>query len=98
MKTAVVIALIIGGVILILAPVISDQFHEANLVRLLDKPGINNVTLERQTSPEYKFGCWATGSAMIGVSIVLTLLFHWQTAPGSLANDRLAAGPAREQS
>ena len=96
MKTAVVIVLIIGGVILILAPVVADQVHEAHLVQLLDKPGISNVTLQVQMSSEYKFGCWATGSTMIGVSVVLTVLFNWQTAWGSVTSDRRAAGLTKE--
>jgi hypothetical protein len=68
MKPVIAIALILAGVLLVALPVISDAFTRADMVALLQKPGVSNVTLP-QMHPIYGFGCYAAGVACIGVAI-----------------------------
>lgn len=68
MKPTIAIALILAGVLLVAIPVISDAFTRADMVALLQKPGVSNVTLP-QMHPIYGFGCYAAGVACIGVAI-----------------------------
>lgn len=73
MKPVVTITLIIVGALLVVTPPIADYMHERNLVRLLEKPGVNNVNLgEERMGAAYRLGCWSTGAAMIVVSIGLS--------------------------
>ena len=69
---AVVVALIVVGGILILAPIVADYLHEAHRVQLMEK-GASSVTLPEPLSSEYRFGCWFTGAAMIAVSVYLAI-------------------------
>jgi hypothetical protein len=73
MKTAIAITLIIVGALLIMTPVLSDHLHESNVVALLSRDSIKQVTLTGQMSEMYRFGCWLTGSAMIGVAVLAGL-------------------------
>jgi hypothetical protein len=69
---AVVVALIVVGGILILAPIVADYLHEAHRVQLMEK-GASSVTLPEPLSSEYRFGYWFTGTAMIAVSVYLAI-------------------------
>lgn len=70
MKPTVAITLILVGALFIVTPPISDYMHEQSVVRLLEKPGVNNVNLSIPAMSEmYRFGCWATGVVMILISI-----------------------------
>ena len=68
MKPAIAIALILAGVLLMSLPVMSDAFTRADMVALLQKPGVSNVNLPTM-HPIYTFGCYAAGVACIGVAI-----------------------------
>ncbi len=69
MKTPIGITLIIAGAVLILAPVVSDQLHEARVSELIARPGTTSVRLDNPLGELYPFGCWLTGSAMIGMAV-----------------------------
>lgn len=79
MKTTVVALLITLGTILILAPLVAGQVHEANVARLLEQ-GHTSVSLET-LSAEYALGCWIAGVGMIGVGVVLAVWFARQEPP-----------------
>ncbi len=72
MKTPIGITLIIAGAVLILAPVVSDQLHEARFAQLIARPD-SPVRLDNPLSELYSFGCWLTGSAMIGMAVRFSL-------------------------
>ena len=80
MKTTAVALLITLGTVLILAPVVAGQVHEANVARLLEQ-GQTSVSLET-LSTEYAFGCWIAGVGMIGVGVGLAVWFARQERPG----------------
>ncbi len=67
MRSAVAVTLIIAGAILIAIPPLSDYLMQLNVVSLLRDGG--HVNLTGQMSDVYRFGCWLTGSLMIGIAI-----------------------------
>ncbi len=70
-KTSVAITLIIGGVLLVLAPSVADYLHERHVVDLLSKqtPSME-VVLQGGMSEWYSLGCWVTGAAMIVFAVL----------------------------
>jgi hypothetical protein len=70
MKTPIAVTLIIMGALLVMTPVISDFFYQRNVVALLNRSGVTQVTLQNQMTAYYRFGCWLTGSAMVGIAVL----------------------------
>ena len=86
MKTPIAVALIIMGALLVMTPALSDYLYQRNVVDLMSRPGVVNVSLAGQMSEIYRLGCWLTGSAMIGVGVLGSLFFRrHETAHGTLA-------------
>ena len=86
MKTPIAVALIIMGALLVMTPALSDYLYQRNVVDLMSRPGVVNVSLAGQMSEIYRLGCWLTGSAMTGVALLGSLFFRRrETAHGTLA-------------
>jgi len=85
MKTAIAITLIIVGALLIMTPVLADHLHESNVVALLSQNNVRQVTLEGQMSEMYRFGCWFTGSAMIAIAVLASLVARRSPEPADVA-------------
>jgi hypothetical protein len=73
MKTPIAVALIIMGGLLIMTPAFSDFLYQKNVVELMSRPGVVNVSLPLHMSDIYRFGCWLTGTGMIGVTVLGSL-------------------------
>jgi hypothetical protein len=71
MKAAIIAFVVMGG-ILVLAPVVAGYLNEGHRVQLMEK-GATAVTLPVPLSSEYAFACWFTGTAMIAVSVYLAI-------------------------
>ena len=70
MKTPLAVALVVVGCLLIIAPIVADYLiksnHQSNVVRLMEKPETNRVSLQREEmSGTYSFGCWLVGALAI---------------------------------
>jgi len=72
MKTPIAITLIIMGALLVMTPAIADFFYQQNVVALMARSGVTGVTLAGQMSEIYRFGCWLTGSGMIGIAVLFS--------------------------
>ena len=70
MKTPIAVTLITMGALLVMAPAISDYFYQRNIVALMDRSGVTGVTLAGQMTGIYRFGCWLTGTGMIGIAVL----------------------------
>ena len=53
-----------------MTPAISDVFYQRNVVSLMERSGVTSVTLAGQMSDIYRFGCWLTGTGMIGIAVL----------------------------
>ena len=73
MKTPIAVTLIIMGALLVMTPAISDVFYQRNVVSLMERSGVTSVTLAGQMSDIYRFGCWLTGTGMIGIAVLLAV-------------------------
>jgi hypothetical protein len=69
MKASIAITLIIVGALLILAPAALDYLHQRQVADLLVQNGADSATLLGVVSQLYSFGCWLTGSVMIGLAV-----------------------------
>ena len=85
MKSAIAITLIIVGALLIMTPVLADHLHESNVVALLSRDNVRQVTLNGQMGDAYRFGCWLTGSAMIAVAVLAGLAARRSPEPTDVA-------------
>ena len=79
MKTPIAVTLIIMGALLVMTPALADFLYQRNVVALMAKSGVTSVTLAGQMSELYRFGCWLTGSAMVGVAVLYSLFSRRQT-------------------
>ena len=79
MKTPIAVALIIMGAVLVMTPVLADFLYQRNVVALMAKSGVTSVTLAGQMNDLYRFGCWLTGSGMVGVAVLCSLFSRRQT-------------------
>ena len=79
MKTPIAVTLIIMGALLVMTPVISDFFYQRNVVALMNRSGVTGVTLAGQMTKFYRFGCWLTGSGMIGIAVLCSVFHRKQT-------------------
>lgn len=73
MKAPIAVTLIIMGALLVMTPVLADFLYQRNVVALMAKSGVTSVTLAGQMSELYRFGCWLTGSGMVGVAVFCSL-------------------------
>jgi hypothetical protein len=72
MKPVVAVILIIGGVIIVALPPLSDAWRTLMSTRVLEH-GAHSAFLQGSMENEYCFGCWVLGAAMIGVAIIASL-------------------------
>ena len=54
-----------------MTPAISDVFYQRNVVSLMERSGVRSVTLAGQMNDIYRFGCWLTGTGMVGIAVLL---------------------------
>jgi hypothetical protein len=79
MKTPIAVTLIVMGALLLMTPALADFLYQRNVVALMAKSGVTSVTLAGQMSELYRFGCWLTGSGMVGVAVLCSLFCRRQT-------------------
>jgi len=79
MKTPIAVTLIIMGALLVMTPALADFFYQRNVIALMGRSGVTSVTLGGQMSELYRFGCWVTGSVMVGVAVISALFSRRQT-------------------
>ena len=79
MKTPIAVTLIIMGALLVMTPALADFLYQRNVVALMARSGVTSVTLAGQMSELYRFGCWLTGSGMVGVAVLCSLFAGRQT-------------------
>jgi hypothetical protein len=79
MKTPIAVTLIIMGALLVITPALADVLYQHNVVALMGRSGVTGVTLAGQMSEPYRFGCWLTGTAMVGVAVFSALFSRRQT-------------------
>lgn len=70
MKSAVAVALIVMGTVLILAPIGADYFFQRNVVSVLLSAQSTGAPLKTELSTPYRVVCWPTGSLMIVLGII----------------------------
>jgi hypothetical protein len=80
MKTPIAVTLIIMGALLVMTPALSDYLFQRNLVALLSKPGITTANLDGKMGDLYRIGCWLTGSLIVGVAVLCSLLVRNESA------------------
>ena len=86
MKTPIAVTLIIMGALLVMTPALADFLYQRNVVALLAQSGIERVTLAGQMSDLYRFGCWLTGTGMVGTAVLCALFVRRETTePTALA-------------
>ncbi|HWB03319.1 MAG TPA: hypothetical protein VG796_09865 [Verrucomicrobiales bacterium] len=73
MKTPIAVTLIIMEALLIMTPALADFLYQRNVIDLMGKPGVTGVTLAGQMSTFYRFGCWLSGSGMVGIAVYCSL-------------------------
>ena len=91
MKTPPAVSRVDVGDALIIAPIVADYLlkanHQANVVRLLEKPESRTVSLQREEmSGTYSFGCWLVGALAIGVSIYFSVRTTQPSRPAELSS------------
>jgi hypothetical protein len=79
MKTPIAVTLIIMGGLLVMTPALADFLYQRNVVALLATSRFESVTLTGQMSELYRFGCWLTGSGMVGVAVLSSLFSRRQS-------------------
>jgi hypothetical protein len=67
------------GALLVMTPALADFLYQRNVVALLAKSGVTSVTLAGKMSDLYRFGCWLTGSGMVGVAVLFSLFIRRET-------------------
>ena len=73
MKTPIAVTLIIMGALLVMTPALADFLYQRNVIALMGKPGVTGATLAGQMSELYRFGCWLSGSGMVGIAVLCSL-------------------------
>jgi hypothetical protein len=76
MRGAIIITVIVVGGLLVVAPLIAEYLtnssHEANLVRLLEKPGTNSVNLHFNPIPTgAEVVCALVGIAVLAAGLIM---------------------------
>ena len=62
-----------------MTPALADFLYQRNVVSLLETSRFERVTLAGQMSELYRFGCWLTGSGMVGVAVLCSVFRGKQT-------------------
>ena len=96
MRAGVIIALVVVGGVVVVTPVVAEYLlrssHQANVVRLLERPGTNSVNLQREEiGTGLQVGCSVTGTVMAVAGIYLAVRSARAEARGP---GRLGRGPA----
>jgi hypothetical protein len=78
MKTPIAVTLIIMGALLVMTPALADFLYQRNVLALMARSGVTSVTLAGQMSELYRFGCWLTGSGMVGIAVLCSLFIRRQ--------------------
>jgi hypothetical protein len=66
MRAVGIVAFVLAGVALVLAPLISDHIRQETAARLLERrPDLKEVTLGPEMSEEYRWGCWIGGAILL---------------------------------
>jgi hypothetical protein len=78
MRGAIIITLIIVGGLLVSAPLVVGYLertnHQANAIRLLERPGATSVNLYREDMPTGpQLGCWVVGAVLAGTGLLLAV-------------------------
>jgi len=73
MKTAVLITLIIGGIVVIALPPLSDAWRALLLTRMLEH-GATSVNIEGEMPDLYRAGCMVVGAAMVLIAVVASFV------------------------
>lgn len=78
MRSGIIISLVVVGGVIVITPVIADYLlrssYQANVVRLLEKPGTTSVNLPREElSAGLQVGCWVTGTLLAGAGVYLAV-------------------------
>ena len=68
MKPSVAISMVLAGAALIVVPPVMQHLNSSQVAGLLANAPTNSVYLEPAMSSVYAFGCWFTGSSMIGLA------------------------------
>jgi hypothetical protein len=75
MRALSVVAFVLFGVGLILAPLISDHIREATYFRFLENTQSKGVSKEIRLGPgmaeQYRWFCWITGAIMVLIGAML---------------------------
>ena len=79
MKTPIAVTLVIMGALLVMTPALADFLYQRNVLALIANSGFDRVTLAGQMSELYRFGCWLTGSGMVGVAVLCSVFRRKQT-------------------
>ena len=79
MKTPIAVTLIIMGALLVMTPAIADFLYQRNVIALLARSGVSSVTLTGQMSELYRFGCWLTGTGMVGIAVLCSVFIRRQS-------------------
>ncbi|HZL35621.1 MAG TPA: hypothetical protein VFC78_09955 [Tepidisphaeraceae bacterium] len=76
MKPAVAIVLIIGGIVLVALPPLSDAWHASMIMRVMEASHNQNqsVMLPGTMEDAYRFGCWLVGALMVLVAVVASIV------------------------
>lgn len=62
-----------------MTPALADFMYQRNVVALLATSRFESVTLAGQMSELYRFGCWLTGSGMVGIAVLSSLFSRRQS-------------------
>jgi ABC-type spermidine/putrescine transport system permease subunit I len=84
MKTPTAVTLIIMGALLVMTPALADFAYQRNIIELMGRVNATNVMLAGQMEELYRFGCWLTGSAMVGVAVLASMRQTAQAHPRSV--------------
>jgi hypothetical protein len=92
MRGAIVITVIVVGGLLVAAPLIAEYLtnanHQANLVRLLEKPGTNSVNLRVDPIPTgAEVVCGAVGVVILACGIVMAFRELRPVRPRAVATE-----------
>jgi len=73
-KPPVAVTLIIIGGLLIITPAISDYLYAQTITSAMVRTGATTFNLDGKMGDLYRFGCWFTGSIMVCIAIMASLL------------------------
>jgi hypothetical protein len=94
MRGAIIITVIAVGGLLVAAPLIAEYLtnanHQANVVRLLEKPGTNSVNLHFEPIPPVaEVACAVIGAAVLVAGLIMAFRELRTPAPPRLPRERV---------